>query len=572
MGTQRLVVGWGGAPAGTTVAEKAAAPGAALPAESTLERRLARLYDYRAQILRVQGQSRTRTGAILDLAMADLVALLRSEPSALENERFRRVYRALTSAYERYHGHQRDSLLAAQGEVFASRAQLFAALDAEGAPLLEDLSPAEAAEAKETRRKITSAVAMPVNGLVEQSIAYLTKQPDRYVNNWRRRAGTYFPMIEHILEEEGVPEELKYLAMIESGLNPRARSWAAAVGLWQFIASTGRAYDLDVTARVDERRDPEKATRAAARHLRDLYERFDDWHLALAAYNCGAGCVEGAVREEGTEGATFWDIHEHLPRETRGYVPMFVAATLVASNPEGYDLASVDPGPAYAYDRVPVREALTLGRVAEWAETSVDRLRALNPELKGSRLPAGGEPYSLRLPHGAYEAHFAENYDGPVGEVASVRYEPEGVREVVQPDPAPEQASSAEQRERAGASEASRRSQPRASENRRRTDRDEQRGARTTHVVRQGHTLTAIARRYEVSVADLRRWNDLRGSTIHPGQRLVARGEAKTHTVRPGQSLSGIAQRYGTSAGRFKALNDLASSVIHPGQRLQLPR
>lgn len=444
------------------------------------------------------------------------------------------------------------------------------------APEDETSAPEEADEAdeetrREATREITSAVAMPVNSRVEQSIAYLTEQPDRHVNHWRRRAGTYFPMIEHILEEEGVPEELKYLATIESGLKPRAKSRAAAVGLWQFVASTGRSYGLGVTARVDERRDPEKATRAAARHLRDLYERFADWHLALAAYNCGAGCVEGALRESGAAETTFWEIYEHLPRETRGYVPMFIAATLVASNPEGYDLASVDPGPAYAYDRVPVREALTLGRVAEWAGTSVDRLRALNPELKGRRLPASGEPYPLRLPHGAYEAHFAANYDGPVGEVASVRYEPEGARKVVQPDPPPEQASFAEQQERAEASASPQRSDSQASEDRGQTNRDEQRGARATHVVRRGHTLTAIAGRYGVSVGDLRRWNDLRGSTIHPGQRLVVRGEAKTHTVRVGQSLSGIAQRYGTSTGRLKALNGLASSVIHPGQRLQLP-
>jgi membrane-bound lytic murein transglycosylase D len=219
-------------------------------------------------------------------------------------------------------------------------------------------------------------------------------------------------MIEHVLAEENVPDELKYLPLIESGLNPYAVSRAQAVGMWQFVAPTARAYGLTIDPWVDERRDPEKATRAAAHLLRDLYDMFGDWHLALAGYNCSPAVVMRAVRKaEARLGrkATFWDIYPDLPDETRGYVPMFIATALVASNPTAFGLQPPPSGPRYAFDHVPLEGVHTLREVAEMADVRLDRLRALNPELRSGRLPHSKDPYLVRLPYGSYDA-FAEAY------------------------------------------------------------------------------------------------------------------------------------------------------------------
>jgi membrane-bound lytic murein transglycosylase D len=181
--------------------------------------------------------------------------------------------------------------------------------------------------------------------------------------------------------------------------------------MWQFMGPTGRQYGLSANPWVDERRDPEKATRAAARHLNDLYERFEDWHLALAAYNCGGGCVSRAIRRSGGGDTSFWDIYRHLPRETRGYVPMFIASTRIASNPSAYGIEPppANSAPEYAYDYVHVRGMLTLRDVADLAGTTPDVIRALNPELRRNTLPPSKAMYPLRIPLGSYEA-FAQGY------------------------------------------------------------------------------------------------------------------------------------------------------------------
>ena len=228
-----------------------------------------------------------------------------------------------------------------------------------------------------------------------------------------RRSASYFPMIEHVFAEENVPDELKYLALVESGLNLHARSWAGAAGPWQFISATGRAYDLEIDEWRDERLDPEKATRAAARHLRDLYQLFGgDWHLALAGYNCSPSVIKAAMRKAEAElgrEPTFWDIYEDIPQETRAYVPTFIATALIVSNPDAFDLERVLPGPQYAYDLVPVRGMMPLETVAGLAGTDVSRIRALNPELLRDTLPPSREPYYVRIPYGSFDA-FATAY------------------------------------------------------------------------------------------------------------------------------------------------------------------
>lgn len=432
--------------------------------ESQVLERLSRIYDYQARILAAQARGDLDLAEdLLELAMTEIGTLARAE-FMMERPRFRETYRSVVTEYERFYGVSADTLTLQFGEVFEVRADMFAALNDVNEPLLEDVSMPV------VRTPVATVVPMTMNRLVEQSIAFLLRSPDRHLYHWLSRAETYFPMIEQILEEEGVPDELKYLAMIESGLNPRARSWAQAGGMWQFITATGRAYGLEVNGYVDERLDPEKATRAAARHLKDLHQMFGgDWQLALAGYNCSPARVKRAIaRAEARldRPATFWDIYDDIPKETRNYVPMFIAAALVASNPDAYDLdlTRVRPGPEYAYHYVPVRGMLSLSEIARMADTDVNTIKALNPELRRSTLPPSKGAYHVRIPLGTYESFAAAYAELPA---------------------------------------------------------EARRTSVAEHVVARGEALGTIARRYDVSVSAIMRSNDLDGTTIHPGQRLI---------------------------------------------------
>jgi membrane-bound lytic murein transglycosylase D len=264
---------------------------------------------------------------------------------------------------------------------------------------------------------VTATIPMTPNRIVEQTLNDYLQNRRSLLAVWAGRGQIYFPMIEQIFAEEGIPEELKYLALGESGLNPTARSSAGAVGMWQFMPVTARGEGLRVDSWVDERRDPEKATRAAARHIKALYEDYNGlWHLALAGYNCSYRCITRAVNRAGgsmDEPPTYWDIYPNLPRETRGFVPKFIATALILSNPEMYGIQVQDLGQRIAYDVVHVQGMLRLDDAARLAGTDLPTLRNLNPALLKATLPNDNAPYPLNIPLGSYD-EFVANFAAEV--------------------------------------------------------------------------------------------------------------------------------------------------------------
>lgn len=253
-----------------------------------------------------------------------------------------------------------------------------------------------------------TAVPLPLNEPVKRNIAFFMGERGRkHFEKWLQLSGRYFPLMRRIFREENVPEELLYLSMVESGLRPEARSWASAVGLWQFMKGTGHLYGLRGNWWYDERRDFEKSTRAAARHLKDLYGEFGDWHVVLAAYNAGAGRVYRAIRRSGS--TDYWAMRVHLPRQTQNYVPQFIAVARMAMKPEEYGFRGIDLADSLAYEVVTIDDCVDLRVLAKCAETDVETLRSLNPELLQWCTPPGVTGYRLRIPLGRTEL-FTQNY------------------------------------------------------------------------------------------------------------------------------------------------------------------
>lgn len=251
---------------------------------------------------------------------------------------------------------------------------------------------------KEELEATVSQLPLEENDAVLSFIHYFsTDRGHRVLAAGLQRAGRYRPIIQRILDEEGVPQELIYLAQIESGFLPRARSNKQAVGMWQFVQFRGREYGLNQTTVSDDRLDPEKATRAAARHLHDLYATFGDWYLAMAAYNCGPNCVDHAVQRTGY--ADYWELvrRNALPKETNNYVPVILAATIMAKNPKDYDLLNLDLDAPVEYDTVKVDSATSLALIADASDRSLPEIQDLNPALLKPVAPAG---FEVHVPKG----------------------------------------------------------------------------------------------------------------------------------------------------------------------------
>ena len=364
----------------------------------------------------------------------------------------------------------------------------------------------------ERLRRMPTVMEMAYNDVVQQFIDRYSGRLRHSVSMMLGASNFYMPIFEEALEAYGVPLELRYLPIIESALNPKAVSRVGATGLWQFMLTTGRQYGLEVNSLVDERRDPTKASYAAARYLRDLYRVFGDWNLVIAAYNCGPGNVDKAIhraqaarRDSAANVKDYWHIYPYLPRETRGYVPAFIAANYIMTYYSLHNICPLRTRLPQKTDTIVVNQDLHLAQVAGVLGTDIDMLRSLNPQYRRDIVPGHTKPSALKLPLSDV-SRFIDNQDSifayNAAELLTKR------SEVAINDDVPTFTSKRKTTTRRGRSTASRsRSRATASRNRGVT-------------VRRGDTLSAIARRNGTTVAKLRKLNGIRGNNIQAGKKI----------------------------------------------------
>jgi len=428
-------------------------------------------------------------------------------------------------------------------------------------------------------------VPVDANARVAASIRFFQTRGRQTYLTWMRRAGRYRDLIVPILRHEKLPEDFFYLAMIESGFNPRAYSRAHASGLWQFIRHTARLEGLSIDHWVDERRDPVRSTRAAARHLKALYANLGDWRLAAAAYNAGPGRVSRAIAAAGTR--DFWRLK--LPTETRNYVPLFMAAVVISKDPALFGFDAIEVDPPLRYEEARLSRFVDLKVAARIMGISVGQLRQLNPELRRVITPPKSRSYHLRVPPGK-AARLVREYARLPASAKTGVYEylvqrgdnistiaaafGVSVRLVADANSLgnanlihPGQTLYVPAAEGVRASRALGKGRP---------------GLR--YKVRRGDSLSAIAQRFGVTVAQLRAWNGLRGDLIRRGQELrvgevvsapprkptltTADDGRRLHTVDGGESLWSIARQFEVTVDDLRVWNGLRGTTIYPGQKL----
>src|SRR6202795_1002936 len=406
------------------------------------------------------------------------------------------------------------------GDGFSEAPAVPAAID-EVAEMTFPVDPRLKERAEEAAKNVSHDLPLTVNDQVLSFVNFFqTPRGRAIVETGLRRAGRYREMISRVLREEGLPQDLIYLAQAESAFQPLALSRAGARGIWQFVAWRGNQYGLKRSWWVDERQDPEKATRAAAQHLRDLYGLFGDWYLAMAAYNCGPGNVQKGIERTGY--ADFWELYRRnvLPRETKNYVPIILALTLIAKDAAHYGIQVMPEAPV-ATDVVKPGRAIDLRLVAETIAVDVETLRALTPPLL--RLATPDDPsFELHLPAGAAQRFSAEIADIPPDKWVSWR----------------------------------------------------------RHRVAAGETLTAIGKKYHVTPVAIADANNLEHrAALDPGEKLIipaaaAQAEAKrrlvSYRVRKGDTLLGIADRFSVDSGDVKKWNRLQTNHVGRGMVLRI--
>jgi peptidoglycan lytic transglycosylase D len=373
-------------------------------------------------------------------------------------------------------------------------------------------------------------IPMVLNDSVETHLEYFTNRGRDKFQLYLDRSARFMPMMKDIFREKNMPEDLVYVALIESGFNPYAVSWCKAVGAWQFMPGTAKLYGLKIDWWIDERKDPIKSTKAAAELLKDLHDQFGSWPLALASYNAGAGKVQRAVLR--TRSEDFWDLKasRFIKPETKNYIPKYMAATIIAKNPEGYGFTAGSRQP-FKYDEVTLEESADLRLIARCAECSYEEIKELNPELKRWVTPPHFDKYVLRIPPGKKDVFLANFTAVP-----------------------PEQKIKWER-----------------------------------HEVKKGETLASLAKKYNTTSEAIRDVNGIRKNRLSPGKHILipvdmngtadatylnpgqdVRQQEIFYRVRRGETLVKIAKKHNISVADIREWNKGIGKTVRAGQQIKL--
>lgn len=416
---------------------------------------------------------------------------------------------------------------------------------------------------KERLAKLENQIPLRYHKVTHQFVEYfIYKKPD-FVRRMLEQMHLFFPLYEQMLEKHDMPRELKFLSLIESGLNPRIISYAGAGGLWQFMPATGREYGMKRDAYIDERFDPVKSTEAACIYLKRLYRAFGDWEMALAAYNVGPGNVKRAIRRSGS--SSFWGIYNFLPKQTRHYVPQFVAMTYMMHYHADHGIFAETPDYPMLSDTVHITGYFNLNTFASLSDYKIEDIHKLNPQLVNTELPSYVKDFVLRIPSHNL-AYINKNRLTIWDSASKSQFAIQGVLTANNSNIVDTAATNGENGE------------------------VDVKTSKLYHTVRKGETLGKIASRYKVTASELKRWNKMRSNTVLKGSRLVIYRESKSapntrlatlapkeaqgkikmkiHRVQPGDTLSTIAERYGINVSRLKKINRLKSNTVRKGQKL----
>jgi membrane-bound lytic murein transglycosylase D len=444
---------------------------------------------------------------------------------------------------------------------------------------------------KERFAKLERSIPLTYHKTSHEFVEYFIYKKASFTRSMMERMPLYFPLFEKTLQKHGLPVELKYLSMIESGLNPKVISHARAGGLWQFMPATGREFGLHQDAYIDERFEPVKATEAACRYLKQLHRIFGDWELALASYNTGPGNIKRAMRR--SRGTTFWTIYNALPRETRSYVPQYVAMNYMMNYGNDHGIFAENPEYQTPNDTIHVNGFMDLVAFCDNSGIEFDELIKLNPSITKKILPDRTRDFVMRVPSVKYT--YLVSNRSMIMDSCTRKLLPGGTMLAAGDSTRTDSLGRNRSFPYTLASNTSDGEYEDEAEEEPTTVR---RTKKLSHTVRRGETLLSISKKHRVTVADLKKWNRLKRSNIMKGQRLVIMKEVKEivpsaarvavapkiekekeyvksakikmkyHTVQQGDTLWTISQRYGLPLDHLKKANKIRGNDIKPGQKL----